>query len=98
MDPLTDNLVRVIDNWSDIESGALNRGQSLSGRWDQRHLGAIPYDPDGIDRLKSRLQNDSFFTTDPRVSSQTANLEHGMFVDGGGIQTQGDLFDFLAGS
>lgn len=98
MDPLTDNLVRVIDNWSDIESGVLNRGQSLSGRWDQRHLGAIPYDPDGIDRLISRVRNNNFLATDPRVRPQTEALEHGMFVDGGGIQTQGDLFDFLAGS
>lgn len=96
MDPIADNLVLVVDRWSGIETGTLNRGQSISGRWDQRHLGSIPYDPDGIDRLISRLQETNFFANDPQVRIQTNQLRHGMFANGGGIQSQGDLYDFLA--
>jgi hypothetical protein len=96
MEPIADNLVRVLDAWSDSESGTLNRGQSLGGLWDQRHLGAIPYDPDGIDRLISRVRSNNFFKADAKFNVHAGALGHGMFVAGGGIQTEGDLFDFLA--
>jgi len=89
MDPVADNLVRVLDGWSDTESGTLIRAQSLSGLWDQRHLGAIPHDPDGIDRLIHRVRSNAFF------QANAGGLEHGMFVPGGGIQTEGDLYDFF---
>lgn len=96
MDPIADNIVRVLDSWSDNETGTLNRGRSLERRWDQRHLGAIPYDPDGIDRLLNRIRNNNFFRADPQVRIQVNALDHGMFVSGGGIQTEGELHDFLA--
>ena len=91
MDPVADNLVRVIDRWSEIETGTFNRSTVLKKLWDRRHLGAIPFDPDGIDTFLNRITNDQFFENRPR----TSELRHGMFVSGGGIQTEGDLHDFL---
>lgn len=91
MNSLADNLARVIDRWSGLETGALTRDTVLKNLWDRRHLGTIPYSPDGIDRLIDRIQNDSFFQT----NQQAGQLERGMFVDGGGIQTEGELHDFL---
>jgi len=96
MDPIEDNLVRVLDRWSDTESGTLDRGVSLGGMWNLANLGAIPYDPDGIDGLIDEVRDNNFFSNAPQVSDRAGQLKHGMFVDGGGIQTQGDLYDFLA--
>ena len=64
----------------------------LQALWNRRHLGSIPYDPDGIDRLIDAVQSDNFL----QANSQANQLSHGMFVNGGGIQTEGDLHDFLA--
>lgn len=92
MNSITDNLVRVLDRWSNQETGTLTRATVLERRWDLRHLGSIPFDPDGIDRLIDRIQNDAIFQN----IAQANQLSHGMFVSGGGIRTEGDLHDFLA--
>ena len=92
MDSIADNLVRVLSAWSRVELADFEGGLSLGGLWDQGHLMTIPYDPQGIDKLKTKLQNDTFFSNNPH----SAELQHGQFQDGGGIQTEGDLHDFLS--
>jgi hypothetical protein len=91
MSQLSDNLVRVIDHWSHLETGGFDSSLSLSGLWDESHLDTIPFDPDGIDDLIHTIKSDQFFNSQPRAQL----LEHGQFSDGGGIQTEGDLHDFL---
>jgi hypothetical protein len=92
MNSIATNLVRVVSSWSRVELPGFQGGLSLGGLWDQGHLMTIPYDPQGIDKLRAKLRNDDFFKNNPR----SRELEHGHFRDGGGIQTQGDLFDFLS--
>lgn len=88
---IASNLVRVVSSWSRVELPGFESGLSLGGLWDQGHLMTIPYDPQGIDKLREKLRNDPFFKLNP----QSSKLERGHFRDGGGIQTEGDLFDFL---
>ena len=91
MTPIAGNLAQVIDRWSDQETGILTRATVLQTLWDDQHLGLNPFDPDGIDRLIDALRRDTFF----RVRPQTSRLRRGMFANGGGIRTEGDLHDFL---
>jgi hypothetical protein len=91
MGTVADNLVRVLSAWSRVELPGFNAGLSLGGLWDQGHLMTIPYDPNGIDDLRSKLRGDPFFANNPR----TGQLQTGHFRDGGGIQTEGNLHDFL---
>lgn len=92
MNSIASNLVRVVSSWSRVELPAFQSGLSLGGLWDQGHLMTIPYDPQGIDNLREKLRNDQFFKHNPNSSK----LQRGHFQEGGGIQTEGDLFDFLS--
>jgi hypothetical protein len=91
MDPLADNIVRVVDKWCDLETGPFNRGTAFEGLWVRRYQLTKPYDPVGIDELKDRLQNDAFF----RDKQPIRDLGRGHFAAGGVIQTEGDLYDYV---
>jgi hypothetical protein len=91
MSELSDNLVRVIDRWSELETGGFDSTLILSSLWNQSHLDTIPYDPDGIDDLIQTLKDDKFFKNHPK----TELLDHGQFSEGGGIPDEGELFNFF---
>jgi hypothetical protein len=91
MSELSDNLSRIIDRWSHVETGGFDSSLILSDLWDQSHLDTIPYDPDGIDDLIHTIKNDQFFKNHPK----TKYLEHGQFSAGGGIPDEGELYNFF---
>jgi hypothetical protein len=95
-DPLEDNLVLVMKDWSGLELAKLERNSTLSSMWILRHSSSRPYDPQGITHLIKRIRANDFFKNTPRIKDQTNKLTRGFFVVGGGIQTQGQLYDFLA--
>jgi hypothetical protein len=90
-DETADNIVLVVDRWSGVEVGTFQRGLSFSGLWVQRHPLTTPYNPVGIDRLINELRSNNFFRKHPRVGE----LKRGQFIPGGGIQTEGNLYDFF---
>jgi hypothetical protein len=90
-DETADNIVQVVDRWSGVEVGTFQRGLSFSGLWVQRHPLTTPYNPVGIDRLINELRGNTFFKNHPRVGQ----LKRGQFISGGGIQTEGNLYDFF---
>jgi len=95
-DPLADNLILVMKDWSGMEVARLERSSPLSSMWTFNHAPSTPYDPQGIDSLIGKIRRSSFFKTTPRVKERALELKRGLFVVGGGIQNQGQLYDFLA--
>jgi hypothetical protein len=95
-DPLADNLVLVMTDWSGKEVAKLERSSPLSNMWTYNHAPSKPYDPQGIDSLIGKIRGSAYFTTTPRVKDRVQELNRGLFAVGGGIQNQGQLYDFLA--
>lgn len=94
-DPIADNLVAVLHNWSGLEIAQLERKTPLSSMWSLNHS-SERYDKEGIRSLILKIQNHHFFKSTPGVKDRTAQLSRSLFVVGGRIQNQGDLLDFLA--
>jgi hypothetical protein len=95
-DPLADNLILVMKDWSGMEVAKLERSSPLSSMWTFNHAPSRPYDPQGIDSLIGKIRGSSYFKSAPRVKDRVQQLQRGFFVVGGGIQNQGQLYDFLA--
>jgi|SRR5215831_11022180 len=90
MSELSQNLVRVINRWSTIETPGFDSALVLKALWDSAHLQTVDFDPDGIADLIDALKHDSFF----RNHQRTRDLKKGFFAEGGGISSEGDLFGF----
>ena len=95
-DPLADNLILVMKDWSGHEIARIERSSPLSSMWTLNHAPSRPYDPQGIDSLIGKIQASSYFQNTPRVKDRARDLKRGFFAVGGGIQNQGQLYDFLA--
>jgi len=95
-DPLADNLILVMKDWSGLELARLERNSALSSMWVLRHSSSRPYDPQGIKSLIDKIRENSYFKNTPKAKAQAEKLRRGFFVVGGGIQNQGQLYDFLA--
>ena len=94
-DPLADNLILVMKDWSRQEIARLERSSPLSNMWTLNHAPSTPYDPQGIEKLIGKIRDNPFFKNTPRIKDRAHELNHGFFVTGGGIQNQGQLYDFL---
>src|SRR6184192_3534564 len=48
MSELSNNLVRVINRWSQIETPGFDSALVLKDLWDEAHLNTVDFDPNGI--------------------------------------------------
>lgn len=82
---------RVLDDWSGAEGGTYESNTALRSIWLRNHPVSPPFDSGGAPQLVTTLHNDSFLRHCPAARE----ISVGFFVTGGGIQTVGDLFQFL---
>jgi hypothetical protein len=89
---MEDNFVDALNKWNgSIELGTFDRGVYLNGIWAKSHP-ITSYEDVGVPRLIKTFKKHSFFKNNKRVK----DLKPGMFVSGGKLQNEGDLYDFLA--
>ena len=82
---------RVLDSWSGDEGGNYEANTVLRSIWLRNHPVSPPFDQSGAPQLVGAIHNDSFLRNCPAATE----ISVGFFVTGGGIQTVGDLFEFL---
>jgi hypothetical protein len=94
-DPLADNLVLIIKDWSGLEVAGLDRRSPLSNIWTLNHAPSAPYDPQGINSLIGKIRSSSYFKSTPQLRDRLRKLKRSLFVANGRIQNRGQLYDFL---
>jgi hypothetical protein len=88
-DETAENIVKVVDKWSRIETGVFLRELSLKGQWVKGHT--VDYETVGVNTLIESIKENSFFKTHQRVGE----LEPSQFTEGGNTKTEGNLYDFF---
>ena len=84
-------LERVVDQWVGLEAGTYGTGSSLQDMWTDAHPVSPDYDPHGILNLIGHIHGEPIFQACPKAMG----LDRGYFVEGGGIQTFGNLYDYV---
>ena len=78
-DPIENNLILVMKDWSGLEVATLERNSALSSMWLLTHSSSRPYDPQGIKTLIAKIRGNTFFKNTPRIKTQTDKLTRGFF-------------------
>ena len=78
----------VIDRWRGIEDDNYGMGKKLQDLWEEAYPVSPAYDDPGILSLVELLAKEF-----PCQKAQ--ELRRGYFVEGGGLQTFGQLYDYL---
>lgn len=91
-DPIADNLLEVLSSWGNRKVAVLERSVTLKSMWDETHSNSQAYEREGVAALRSKLLAHPFFI------QRAEKLRRAHLVAGGAIQTQGQLYDFLAAS
>jgi hypothetical protein len=91
MTQLESAIVRVLENWCEAEAGSYDGQTTLRNLWTRRHPVSPPYEKNGVPKLVGDIHEDSFLSNCDAAQS----IGVGFFLPGGGIQTVGDLHDFL---
>jgi hypothetical protein len=87
-----EQLSDVIERWARLPEGSYGPKRSLRKMWVAEWGVAVPYYTEGVRSLIELIYAKSLFRGCPRAQ----NLRHTMFKpDTGGIQTFGDLYDYL---
>src|SRR2546426_10539868 len=76
----------VIEEWVGAKPGSYGPGKWLSTLWIKKHGVAIPYSPDGVDRLLGHIHDNQLFQGCPQADS----LQIPDFTNDG-IKTVGQL-------
>lgn len=85
------NLQKVLKKWSGAPGDPYGHGKQLKTLWTQGHPSTPAFDPTGITELLGEIRSNTFF----KGCEKADELEHGHFVEAGGIKTVGKLFQFL---
>jgi len=81
-------LAGVIDRWRGFEDDDYGMGKKLQDLWEEAHPVSPAYDDPGILSLVELL-------TKEFLCQKAQELHRGYFVEGGGLQTFGQLYDYL---